>query len=390
MSGAVLHFGRIVRLGACVLMVVGWLQTAAARADDAAVRFAPIPFEDDNGLVRFPVTLGGRELSFVLATGTTLSEIDSRYSDELGPKIGITEVQGGFGNASKMALHFCPPLIIGGQDPGIKKVNCESLEELSAHTDRAVDGQLGMDFLRTRVVQIDWGNKQLRLSAELAEQPSPTDVMLEISDSLPGIPCVVGRVNDKRDIKFWAATTAGGQAILVRRDNEGLVDDTTPRLAMPDPGGRIVGHLLRLGDLELGGGHHRDAVCTLLVGGGNCSAGGCDFWKQYRVTFDFPGKRIYLRKRENIAPDEASMTGLAFTRYAQSKLVRFVFADSPAAKAGILKGDRLVRLDGRAADGIRLSEVRAAQKSGVGKKIEMEFDRDGQRIRANIILRRLL
>ncbi|HTU25006.1 MAG TPA: PDZ domain-containing protein [Pirellulales bacterium] len=184
------------------------------------------------------------------------------------------------------------------------------------------------------------------------------------------------------------ATNAGHHAMLAGRDVQGLAA-AEAGIVMPNADGEPVGRLARLDDIELGRIYDRDAVCA-VVNGADFSALGCDFWRQYRVTFDFPRDLIYLGKRANTPPSEATMSGLIFFRQDRSKIVYHVFPGSPADKAGVLKGDRLTRLDGKAADEMLLSEIRAAQRSGVDKKVEMQFDRDGRQIEASVTLRRLL
>ncbi|HTU27475.1 MAG TPA: hypothetical protein VMF30_18845, partial [Pirellulales bacterium] len=137
---------------------------AAEEQHEGQEQLGSIAFEDDNGRVRFPISLRGREFSFVLSTGDNYSCIDSSYRPLLGPRIGEVEQIGGFASKAQVAVHHCPPGMLAGYPLGLDSIASRDLTRLSSEFDRAVDGELGFDILRHWVVEIDWDRHRLRLS----------------------------------------------------------------------------------------------------------------------------------------------------------------------------------------------------------------------------------
>jgi S1-C subfamily serine protease len=71
------------------------------------------------------------------------------------------------------------------------------------------------------------------------------------------------------------------------------------------------------------------------------------FWSRFAVTFNFPARKLYLRETARLSlPDRWNATGLHLVKKGDLTEVDSVDADSPAAEAGLKKGDILVELNG--------------------------------------------
>jgi serine protease Do len=80
---------------------------------------------------------------------------------------------------------------------------------------------------------------------------------------------------------------------------------------------------------------------------------------------------------EKIDPYEHPFLGMLPMRDAEGMVVRYVYPDSPAEKAGIEPGDSITRLDGDdIADALGLRDAIAALE--IGAKVALEVDRDGE------------
>jgi membrane-associated protease RseP (regulator of RpoE activity) len=87
---------------------------------------------------------------------------------------------------------------------------------------------------------------------------------------------------------------------------------------------------------------------------------GHSFLRRFRVVFDFVHTILWL---EPVAHDydvrryEYTHVGVQIERVDSVLVVSGVVEESPAAKAGIERGDELIEVDGRALDGLELIEV---------------------------------
>lgn len=72
--------------------------------------------------------------------------------------------------------------------------------------------------------------------------------------------------------------------------------------------------------------------------------------------------------------------GLEYTNYDNVALVKKVFNDSPAEKAGILAGDIMKKIDGKSIDGYTTDEIKAAVIGEEGSKVVITVYRGGELI----------
>jgi membrane-associated protease RseP (regulator of RpoE activity) len=119
---------------------------------------------------------------------------------------------------------------------------------------------------------------------------------------------------------------------------------------------------------------------------------GAEFLRRFRVTFDYPRKRLILRPRVPAPPNlDFDMSGM-FIVAEGADLRDLVVADvapgSAAAVAGIVVGDHLVSIDGRDIRRITLGAVRSLLRGPEGKRVVVEVQRGGERSIARMELAR--
>lgn len=156
-----------------------------------------IPFEYSEGLlwVQIQVPQSTRPLNFIFDTGADVSVINSSTAKALRLKTGNwISVQGVH---TTVTGHW--PARLTAQVAGVvlpSEYLALDLSKLAHSCGRPLDGLLGADFIRGRVVQIDFASRQIRFPGEISPAASDTVVPLELRrNSL----CVPIGVNDAKN-----------------------------------------------------------------------------------------------------------------------------------------------------------------------------------------------
>jgi hypothetical protein len=128
----------------------------------------------------------------------------------------------------------------------------------------------------------------------------------------------------------------------------------------------------RVNNLSLGSLKYENSILRLS----NASSLGISFLSRHKVTFDFPGSKIYLKKGQNFKKaDEADMSGLHLLRISNQTIVHSVDEGSPAQKVGIRAGDIIYGVQNKDANNYDMQELRRFLKSGDRNEIKMVIKR---------------
>ncbi len=163
--------------------------------------------------------------------------------------------------------------------------------------------------------------------------------------------------------------------------------------------GAITGKVGRITALVLGGHRLPGVVATypdsafenprgLDSRNGNLGGG---VLGRFNVAMDVGGSRAFLMpNRRFVAPFDWDMTGLQFDMREAGRIeVAEVLPGSPAASAGIAPGDRLIAVDGVAAEPRALLRARPRFREA-GRVLSLTLRRDGRDRVVKIELRRLV
>jgi hypothetical protein len=123
-----------------------------------------IRFQYQDGLIWLKAEVPGKtkSLNFLLDSGAGVSLIDLDRARALGMRIGDPEsVQGVSGRAVAYRVHDFQANSGGVALP--KSVLAIDLQAISQRCHQPIDGILGMDFFRGRIVQIDFAARTVRL-----------------------------------------------------------------------------------------------------------------------------------------------------------------------------------------------------------------------------------
>jgi len=148
----------------CCLCAILFLAAARSGVQAAAVPLAEFPFEFREGLVWIQVAVPqtNKPLNFLVDTGAGVSVINLGTAKRIGLKQG-----------RKVMVQSVRTMLTGyRQDRMFARIGdlelpreylAVDLEKLSSSCERRVDGLLGADFFRGRVVQIDFDAQKIRL-----------------------------------------------------------------------------------------------------------------------------------------------------------------------------------------------------------------------------------
>jgi Aspartyl protease/PDZ domain len=332
--------------------VRGQAPTSAFPPNLILERFAVLT---DGDCLLVPVRVAEKEYLFVVDTGATGTVFDSSFS--LGQPIDVVTMNGAEGQI-EINLYHPPEAKVGrislGPLDAVAGMDLKSVRQVAGHQ---VYGILGMDFLGRYVVHIDITNGELLI---LKAAPVNAGAGLPISWDPGDYPLITAEIAPRERIRFLVDTGSrsvhtGSLGIVETRSlvNEGVFREIGKTLKVSISGKTshplFQGRTLNLGDFAVHSpifGESRGSIPNVL---------GLRFWSRFGATFDFPGRRVYLRKSANFdRPDRWNATGLHLLRIGDSIEVAAVDTDSPAARAGLKKGDIIIELDGILASKARL------------------------------------
>ena len=145
----------------CVILAV---QVAIARGETTASTSSEFPFEYREGLLWIKVAIPQSEqpLNFLVDTGAGVSVINLNTAKRIGLKLGRqVTVRGVDTMLTGYWQQHLSAKVGGVRLP--REYLAVDLEKLSSSCERPVDGLVGADFFRGRVVQIDFDAQKIRL-----------------------------------------------------------------------------------------------------------------------------------------------------------------------------------------------------------------------------------
>ncbi len=141
-----------------------------ARAESSAVAEFPFEFHDGFIWVQVNVPQSARPLNFLLDTGASVSVVNLTTAQRLKLSLGQPVAVQGVESTTK---GFFPQrlTVTANNVPLQKNYLAVDLAELGHACNCCVDGLIGMDFFRDKIVQIDFGEHKIRLlkSADAAD-----------------------------------------------------------------------------------------------------------------------------------------------------------------------------------------------------------------------------
>lgn len=365
----------------------GALQNQSVPAGNAA----EIPAEFIGNLIFLPVRVNQEQPSlFVLDSTAAASSISPARAAELG----LTD----FRNAT---------LSLPGAQISLPQVASVANENFESQVGRAYEGTLGIDFLSLAVVEIDYARQTVRLYDPASYKFTGPSAPLPFTLS-GGVPVVRARFSvggeREHEADFVLDTAIQPAAILFERyaESHRLFSAHLRTVSISDPEvengasvaiGRL--HKLQLGRFPVSAPIAAFTRNNPAAGSSADLAGSIGGALLYRftVTLDFPHHQIFLAPNSHFTDQEQEdKSGLSIV--AQGSILRIfrvtqVRPETPAAEAGVQKGDIIAGINDEPAADLTLESVRELFRR-VGYKYKVLLDRNGQSVEVTFQTRRLL
>ncbi|UCE26603.1 MAG: aspartyl protease family protein [Candidatus Coatesbacteria bacterium] len=368
---------------------------------DAASTTVPLDFVGKAPCV--PVRIVDSEpLNFLFDTGASISVLDASVADELGfeteGELGGT----GAGGTDTASLALVPSMSVGGvavMNPMVAVFDISAISELAG---KKIDGVLGADICRRFVVELDYENENLTIY-EPDEFDPPIDAEFIPITYLGGvgIPLVSASVDDYEG-EFVLDTGNSGSLVFHKpyADEHGLLGRFDKKVATSayGVGGFFTNYSVRAEGLGLGHYVIDDPVVEITTAeegamamenvAGNIGAG---VLSRFTLYLDYRGNRLGLIPNSFFDdPFPYNRTGFTLARTEAGYVVKAIIGESPAAKAGMEKGDVITAVDGAPAGEISFSRFSEIVSQPAGTDIEISFERGGETFVETLTLKELL
>jgi predicted aspartyl protease len=362
----------------------------------------PISFELYNNHIYVPVEINGVRKRFILDSGASVTALSERCARDLGLSISGTHEIENAGNGDNktrissvknVSLIFADLTLISG------KALVISMEAYENQEGRAVDGVIGWELFSRRVVEIDYIKRTLLLHDPKDYKYSGHGSEMPLRIAGWGFVRAKVVLADHESLDAELSIDTGSQAALqlnrpfaekhalprsektIEEIGTGVGGEYTRKVARVEA--------LSLGDVTL---HHPITSFSEAVSGASASSKfdgsiGSEILRRFHVTFDYPHKRLILERGPDAnTPFEADMSGLAVIASGpdfSSVSVRRVFENSPAAQAGLLAGDVIRELNGKAAADLTLAGLRMVLRVD-GQTVSLKIQRGDRSLETNL------
>jgi predicted aspartyl protease len=280
---------------------------------------------------------------------------------------------------------------------------------LSEITGIQIHGLLGASFFKNSVIEIDYKRQKLIFHNPMNFKPpgrSYTKINVEILGNKPYLQANSTLMNGTSvNLKLLVDTGAGLPLLLHT--------NTHPSLVLPDHyilgelgiglGGLIEGYMGRTSKLSIEDIVFDNVLTSFQDISKAVTLGtiwprngliGNQILSRFDVIIDFVREELYLRPKRRFnrkfKMDKSGLILIAIGPDLNNYMVRGTISGSPSENAGLLRGDRLVRINGILAKVYTLDYIQHILQKRVGKRIKLVVYRNGQTLKLRFYLRDLI
>jgi hypothetical protein len=364
----------------------------------------PFEFEFNQIVLRVRVN-NSAPLKFMFDTGAGISILSARRAAELKLKSVDSVKATGVGGSLEGSLATGVSLSV----PGVAVLN-QRLALLPLDVPfcegKDIEGIIGYDFIREFVVEINYETRTLSLFGPPKYQyKGHGEVLPLIIKGTPRVHALIA-VPGKPAIEGLFEIDTGSDGVLIINspfvNRQKLVSALTAQVANIERGlgGESKRIDARLGYIQLGSfkinapivGLSIDTVGSMAAEDNDGPIGN-EILRRFKVTIDYSRQHMMLERNSHLPePFESDMSGIVIDaegKDCRTFKIEEVTEKSPAAQAGILKGDEIVAIDGKAANQFTSSRIEALLMQD-GAMRSLTLRRDGKVRVVTIKLRRLI
>jgi hypothetical protein len=352
---------------------------------------AEIPADFTANIPFLPLRIGQSRPSFFALDSTAgASSIDPSHAAE----IHLTAMQPVALNFSGVSMRFAAFPVVARKD-------------FASQTGRGYEGTLGNDFFQQLVVEVDYGRQTVRLYDPATYRYSGQGTVLHLT-FLNGVPVVRAKFIEPKgkslEADFAVDTALDASVVISDRYAEAhrLLRSHWKTVSAVDPELDVSQNVLvgRLREFELGRYDSDNAIATIsranlawISGEKIAGAIGGGMLARFKVVFDYPHQQMILEPTPHFGDEEeedkSGISLVAMGNTLKTFEVVNVAPGTPAAGAGLQKGDIIAGIDTDAAADLDLAQVRDLFRQ-VGHKYNLLIDRGGKTLQITVEMRRLL
>jgi hypothetical protein len=361
-----------------------------------------VPFKFIENHIYLPLSVNGKTKLWILDSGAESSVLATGFAKELGLKLEGKLTGQGAGSTVEVSFGTLPPFELNGLAFDSQKVAAIDLDEIARKV-MGVDcgGILGYDFLSRLVTKVDYASTTLSFCDpdSFVYRGSGTVIDAPISQSnMFHVPITV----DGKYTGLWNLDLGAGGLDFqypYAKDNNLL---ERPGLASVGfgAGGRFDTKMGQYKTVTFAGFTKEKPIVTIPV---SLSAGafstrelignaGNSLFRYFVLYLDYKRGQVIVEKGEDFDTKfPFDHSGLQVI-LADDGNLEVVCAPSgaPAAKAGIVKGDELISVDGKSIEQLGgLLSVREMFRAPVGTAYSLKILRDGKQRDVKITLKEL-
>lgn len=377
-----------------------------------------IPFKLVNNLIILPVQINDSDtMNFIVDSGVNSTIItELTLNNTLSLNYARKTTLRGLGEGEDLeALHsFGNNFNISG----IKGKNqhvfmlLEDIFHLSTKLGMRVQGIIGYSLFRDFVVTINYERKRIlftkpkHFKLKKSDKKKAIVLPLKLHKTKPYLEAeIIQFDNVKTTVKLFIDTGASHALWLDTGSDEQIIVPQTAIKSYLGRGlnGEIHGKIGRVKSIKLGRFVLKDVVTVYpdtasrhsTVGLDNRNGSlGAEILKRFRVSIDYSRKEITLRPNTNFnEPFDYNMSGIEVSTPIP-EMPYYVISDvrknSAAARAGLLKSDQIMRLNGHRMVDYTLSEINELFHSRAGRKIKIVIKRKEKTLKKEFVLEKLI